>query len=316
MLYDYLNEFATIVRSGSLSAASKELGVSQPALGRHLTMLEQDLGASLVIRSAQGIRPTAEGRYLLGMALDIQSIGEEIDRHFHSSSPSSVPRQLYVAGLTSTRGVSEALAEGCRRAAGRGAEVTVRYRPDENVASPDKVLLSEKADVIITLGVALERHRLRGRFYCTKLCEAACLAVVEPENRLSHQVALSLDDLATMRVARCSGNYDNSDLHWEELRRRCIERGFSPISHTVSFDAVPHEWDLPDCVVLFRDGRLSDGQLADKQKVVLPVRDFSYEVYGVCRTGDATACRLLDDAAAWLAERPTANGAGSEAPTA
>lgn len=47
--------------SGSLSAAARDLGLSQPTLGRHVEALEADLGARLFERTLAGLKPTDMG---------------------------------------------------------------------------------------------------------------------------------------------------------------------------------------------------------------------------------------------------------------
>ncbi|HZY67239.1 MAG TPA: LysR family transcriptional regulator, partial [Devosia sp.] len=51
--------FAAVVAEGSLSAAGRKIGYSQPTLGRHIETLEQQLGVLLFDRTLQGLRPTA-----------------------------------------------------------------------------------------------------------------------------------------------------------------------------------------------------------------------------------------------------------------
>jgi DNA-binding transcriptional LysR family regulator len=50
--------FAAVVEKGSLTAAARKLGLSQPTLGRHIEALEADLGVPLFERTLQGLRPT------------------------------------------------------------------------------------------------------------------------------------------------------------------------------------------------------------------------------------------------------------------
>ena len=50
--------FAAVVADGSLSAAARRIGFSQPTLGRHIEALEQQLGVALFDRSLQGLKPT------------------------------------------------------------------------------------------------------------------------------------------------------------------------------------------------------------------------------------------------------------------
>lgn len=50
--------FGAVVADGSLSAAARRLGLSQPTLGRHIEALEQALGITLFERTLQGLKPT------------------------------------------------------------------------------------------------------------------------------------------------------------------------------------------------------------------------------------------------------------------
>lgn len=51
--------FAAVVADGSLSAAARRIGYSQPTLGRHIETLEQQLGLLLFDRTREGLKPTA-----------------------------------------------------------------------------------------------------------------------------------------------------------------------------------------------------------------------------------------------------------------
>lgn len=57
-----LHSFLEVVDRGSISAASRHLFLTQPALSRRLQQLERDLGAQLLERSRKGVVPTAQGR--------------------------------------------------------------------------------------------------------------------------------------------------------------------------------------------------------------------------------------------------------------
>ncbi len=50
--------FGAVVEDGSLSAAARRLGLSQPTLSRHVEALEQTLGVTLFERTLQGLKPT------------------------------------------------------------------------------------------------------------------------------------------------------------------------------------------------------------------------------------------------------------------
>jgi DNA-binding transcriptional LysR family regulator len=54
--------FGAIAETGSIGAAARELGWSQPALSQHMTALEKDLGVTLFDRTPRGIRLTTAGQ--------------------------------------------------------------------------------------------------------------------------------------------------------------------------------------------------------------------------------------------------------------
>lgn len=56
--------FVTVARLGNISAASKELYISQPAISKAIANLEDSLGTTLFIRSSRGVRLTEEGEIL------------------------------------------------------------------------------------------------------------------------------------------------------------------------------------------------------------------------------------------------------------
>ena len=59
-----LDVFLTVAECGSISAASRELYVSQPAVTQQIAALESEFGAPLFVRSNKGVRLTPAGELL------------------------------------------------------------------------------------------------------------------------------------------------------------------------------------------------------------------------------------------------------------
>lgn len=68
---EFTHSFLAVARRGSLSGAASDLGLSQPTVGRHIRLLERELGVSLFQRHPRGLAPTAEGTRLIPLAADI-----------------------------------------------------------------------------------------------------------------------------------------------------------------------------------------------------------------------------------------------------
>lgn len=74
--------FLAIAREGTLGAAARRLGQSQPTMGRRLRALEQATGAALFQRTADGFVLTDEGAVLLRhaerMEIEAQALAREL----------------------------------------------------------------------------------------------------------------------------------------------------------------------------------------------------------------------------------------------
>lgn len=60
--WSHFRAFLAVFEEGSLSAAARTLGQTQPTLGRQIAELERNLGAALFIRSQRGLVPTDTAR--------------------------------------------------------------------------------------------------------------------------------------------------------------------------------------------------------------------------------------------------------------
>lgn len=66
-----LQGFVAAIEEGSLRAASRRMGVSQPALTKLVRELEIELTATLLMRHSQGVKPTAQGQILFDHAIKV-----------------------------------------------------------------------------------------------------------------------------------------------------------------------------------------------------------------------------------------------------
>ena len=62
--FKQLEYFAAVAEAGSISGASRELHVAQPPISRQLALLEDELGATLFLRTNKGVELTEAGQCL------------------------------------------------------------------------------------------------------------------------------------------------------------------------------------------------------------------------------------------------------------
>lgn len=70
--WSLIQSFLAVAETGSLSAAARALGLSQPTLGRHIRTLESNLNTDLFHRHAKGLQLSPSGHSLLPMAQEIR----------------------------------------------------------------------------------------------------------------------------------------------------------------------------------------------------------------------------------------------------
>ncbi|MEC8041576.1 MAG: LysR family transcriptional regulator [Pseudomonadota bacterium] len=73
-----VRNFLAVAEAGSLSAAARQLRVSQPTLGRQMKQIEQDLGVTLFLRQPRGLALSEAGRTMLPAARRMQEAMSEI----------------------------------------------------------------------------------------------------------------------------------------------------------------------------------------------------------------------------------------------
>lgn len=80
----HLQSFVAIVEDGSLSAASRRCGLSQPALSQQVQSLEDELGEPLLIRRPRGVETTPAGALLHDHARRVLAAAESLRLAFHN----------------------------------------------------------------------------------------------------------------------------------------------------------------------------------------------------------------------------------------
>jgi DNA-binding transcriptional LysR family regulator len=133
-----LRVFLSILERGSLSAAGRQLGLSQPAVSNHLHALEKRFGVALLVRGGR-VRTTPAGECLANRA---RRVLEELSALEQEMAHYSAPHGRLVIGASTTPG--EVLVPHV------ASEFSARY--------PDVMLDVEIADTEETLKALLERE--------------------------------------------------------------------------------------------------------------------------------------------------------------
>jgi molybdate transport repressor ModE-like protein len=77
---EHLRYFQAVARCGSITAASRQLRISQPALTAAMKQLEERFGTTLLVRLRTGVSLTATGQELLKLANEALALVEQAEQ--------------------------------------------------------------------------------------------------------------------------------------------------------------------------------------------------------------------------------------------
>ncbi len=310
MLYDYLDEFCSVAREGTLSGAAAKLGISQPSLGRHLSALECDLGSRLLERGPQGVRLTEAGQAALPVAEQIRALQTGLVEHFRDPERRARERVLVVGCSYLDEYMRRLMDKTCERLKGEGFAVRLeisKLPADEN---PERLLLDRDLDVVVCL-------KAQASGEADGLCLEADLApmrggiVAQEASELAAQDELRLDDVLDCVFAL--GREPGQHALWDEFLRSCDLRGLPAPALRATRRARVAPGAPGAAASRTRDVRLT---VCDPLhpvghapgEVTVAVSDLLFEVVVLTRADDEVACR-----AARLA-REVSLGAGAPKP--
>ncbi|HET7795185.1 MAG TPA: LysR family transcriptional regulator [Rhizobacter sp.] len=84
--WELFRTFLGVLQAGSLSAAARDLGLTQPTVGRHVAALEKSLQLTLFTRSQTGLLPTDAARALQPYAASMAATAAALQREAGSQA--------------------------------------------------------------------------------------------------------------------------------------------------------------------------------------------------------------------------------------
>ncbi len=175
--WNLIKSFVAVARTGSLSAASRQLGASQPTLGRHIAELERATGLTLFRRGRGGYELTDEGMALLGRAEDVADRVNAFSRSVVGASTETVSGMVRIAASE----VVAALVLPPMMARFGQAEPGIEIE----IAASNQVenLLRRDADVAIRMVQPTQQDLIARKVTDVPLCACAATAYLERRGR-------------------------------------------------------------------------------------------------------------------------------------
>ncbi|MGO4455916.1 LysR family transcriptional regulator [Streptomyces sp. M-16] len=215
----HLQAVCRIAEAGSLGAAARRLGVSQPALSAQLRRIEAVTGGELFVRGRNGVEPTALGQFVLTKARRVLSEMDALGAEARALAPGA-PLRLGCILLVLLDGL---LAQTDLAMAGR--EITVDL--EDSVTALARMLGAGRYDAIVYGEVnehevplpegVLARTLIAKEPFCIRLSAQHPLAA------LDHIDLTDLADEPWMTLV------EDDDGGPEALVAACAKAGFSPL---------------------------------------------------------------------------------------
>lgn len=183
-----LQAFLAVLSTGTTKAASLQLGLSQPAISRRITELEDSLSLRLFIRAQTRLVPTREARFLEAHARVVVDKGNWIRR-----AAQELGKGNSSAILLSVAFPASLTADIVPRMIARFVEGHDKVRVELHTGPYDtieRMVLDDRAQLGF-VRLPLRSDRLRA----TPLIEVPTVCVMPIDHRLASQARISLDEL-------------------------------------------------------------------------------------------------------------------------
>lgn len=198
MNIDYLKEFVALANSASFTQAARALGISQPALSKHIKILEDDLRTRLFDRGGQELQLTPLGRFFLDRVGSILMEYDDLRVQMRELRKEK-PEQLHVATFFGYLRIDNALRVAVKEL--KCAHPLLDVKVSQIIS--DDVLDEVRAGTIDLAVLPLRfEEQLKGLEVC-RLYPEPLIALVPQGSELACRESVRVNDLAgqTVRVA-------------------------------------------------------------------------------------------------------------------
>lgn len=220
MTLQQLRYMIKIVETGSISAAAKELYVSQPSLSKAVMELEDELNTTLFIREKTGIRLTDDGTKFLVRARQVMDQMDLLEKTFSDSAENKV---MFTVSSQHYNFVATAFADIIEEFGGDKYEFSLREVPTSLIIEDVKTGKSEIGIIYLSkYNSDVIRKKLSTEGLEFKLLFRENPHVCIGENSpLASKELVTFEDIENMPRLSYEQTTDDSYFFYEELYSAC-----------------------------------------------------------------------------------------------
>lgn len=214
MKLEQLFQFISVVKNGSINKAAFELYISQSSLSRSIKMLEDELGAPLLIRTSQGVALTRYGSEVYDMADMICSNYQKLSS-LHVPGANETKHKMRISSFTLTF-VEHAFIQVCKKYEKENPQFSLVETP---IAQSIYDVKSGISDIGISMctsaAVELTTRLIKtSNLDYSPICRTPMEVMVGVNHplRKSGRKSVSIDELLKYSFATAEGNFEMSEL--------------------------------------------------------------------------------------------------------
>ncbi|MEZ5077654.1 MAG: LysR family transcriptional regulator [Solirubrobacterales bacterium] len=209
MTLSQLRSFVTVARLGSVKAASRALGVSEPAVSIAVAALRREIGDRLYARGGEGIVLTPGGRRLARIATEMLGLADQAHRTVGAEGEEPVTLRVVATGVVAEYG-GEALIDAFA-AKSSNLEVTLEEEPGARFAE-----LLEQRHADLALGPA---PRPSSAIHSVPCLRCRAVVVAAPGHRLAGRRRVRAAELSGERWLVGPAGIDTATAPGRQLER-------------------------------------------------------------------------------------------------
>ncbi|MHC8304845.1 LysR substrate-binding domain-containing protein [Pseudomonas sp. PB3P13] len=277
-----IRAFEAAARLGSYVAAAQALHVTQPAIGRHVKILEEWLGVRLLNRSPRGVSLTPEGAYYYQSASESFKILAEAGTVISRRSPERWLRILCVPAFA-----SRWLTPRIEALRSTRPDVKIAIEPNATFTKVD----ARKADLAIAYGLPGEFSDVH-----EVLIRPEVFAVCSPSFRAELPAQIEVTDLPDCKLIHVDdGSWWSSWFAAQGIRKR-VKADASHISNDVVLNLAREGHGIALATEVLVERELNEGSLVRCVAQGAPLE--SYQVLTPSQTPSEDALWFIK----WLGE--------------
>lgn len=221
MKINYLREYIVLAKYLNFSLAAEQLYITQPALSRHISFIEEEVGVKLFTRNTHSVQLTAAGKDFLEEIINIVDLYDQAIKRIALSN-SGFSEKLRIGFLNYTMGTY--ISPIIEHFAQQFPNIAIEAFPSK-ASDIIENLFTDKIDVGLFMHVDFANaHHLR----LHDTYKENLIAIVSTKDELATKTSIKLAELKNKNFIEITDHYEQG--YQKSIRKLCQNHGFIPQS--------------------------------------------------------------------------------------